>query len=798
MAKTRTDNIISTILAALVLWVSATGCKTTRSLQPGQYLLRSNTIKLKSDKVITQKGELKENLNKLIIQKPNDRFLTIIPFKLWLYNYRYKKFQKDPANFQLTSKQVEPPVIYDSTLIPRSEVNLKNYLFSQGYFYSRIKDTTVFRKKKAFVTYNVNTGTNYLINNIIKDIDDKTIAEIVEQNMDETFLKKGAEFSYPLLEQEQSRIANVLRNYGYYKFTNDNVSFELDTVNKQFSVDEENAIESAINFIALQKAKKKPNLDIKLIIRDDNDSTAYYRYGISRIRVFPDFATNKDYRDSGMIQITDGGVIFKYHNYYVRTNVIRRHIFFKPETYYAQKDYDLTNSNLNSLGVFQSIRITFREDTAREGHWLNCTIILSPADKLDFNSNIEVTNGKTYTLGSGVGLSVRNKNFAKGANLLTASVNGNIESIYDSVGSNFFNRFKLNAKSVGANLSVEFPKFLLPFRQRRIQPNNAPRTAVGIGTNLLDRVKYFTMLNSSVNIAYKWKETDKKSWEISPAFINYLDMLRIDSTFQVKLTQNDYLRKTYTNTFIEGENVAFIYANGENKPGEDFSFIKLSLEEGGLILGLVNALAPIKTYSQYAKFDFDAQHFINWRHSTVALRFYGGFGLPYDKSIALPYIKQYFAGGGYSMRGWRIRSLGPGSYVTNADSGVVDRTGDIKMELNAEYRFDILKLFAGAIKMNGALFTDAGNIWLAKKPATGFTNGEFNVSRLGTDIAVDVGAGVRFDVSGFFVVRVDLAMPAKVPGYAQNGGWVFNAVDFSSSQWRKTNLIPNIAVGYPF
>jgi outer membrane protein assembly factor BamA len=165
----------------------------------------------------------------------------------------------------------------------------------------------------------------------------------------------------------------------------------------------------------------------------------------------------------------------------------------------------------------------------------------------------------------------------------------------------------------------------------------------------------------------------------------------------------------------------------------------------------------------------------------------------------LPYIKQYYAGGPYSLRGWRIRYLGPGSYLNNASllQSQIDRTGDVKLELNGEYRFPVAPLFAGALKMNGAIFADAGNIWLAKKDP-GFPGGEFEVANLGQDLAMDMGVGARFDVTSFLTFRIDLAVPVKKPYIHDGYGWVFKDIDLYDTHWRADNLVLNFSIGYPF
>ncbi|WP_276134740.1 BamA/TamA family outer membrane protein [Polluticoccus soli] len=800
-------------LSLLIVLLVSGSCNITRHLKEGEYLLKSNDVKLHSKQNITRKGEIRDNLEALIVQKPNTKFLGI-PYKLIFYNWRYNKFQHDSGHYQVRTKTVEAPVIYDSASKRRSALNMRSYLFNQGYFYSKVTDTTKFKDKKAYVTYFVNTGSNYLINNRIYDIDDSTINSFVLLNEGATVLKPGIEFTYTLLEEERTRLITVLRNQGYYKISNNNISFELDTANKRMLRSDENLIEDAINVLAFQKNERKPTLDIKIIIRADEDPSSYYRYGISRVRVFPDYKGGSDFRDTTMIQRAIGKVTFKYHDYYIRENIIYRHLFLEPDRYYSQKEYDQTVNKLNELGSFQSIRISFSEDTTRGPGWLNANVFLTPAQKFDFNTNLEVSNGSIYQLGNALSVSLRNRNFGRGGNMLTLTAAGGIEMTHDTIGKNFIDRFHMLTRTLSVNAGIDFPKFLLPFRSHTISKKNIPRTEINLGTAIQERVKYFTVLNSSANFRYKWRETSTKNWELTPIFANVIRLPVVTDSFNNLLRTNSWLRNAYTETFIEGENVAFIFTDREKRLGKNYFYARLGLEEAGGILRGLNTFIPKldSSYSQYLKFDFDAQHFVPRRHSAWAFRFIGGIGLPYGNSITLPYLKQYYVGGGYSMRGFRIRTLGPGSYVdVTPDEGtnVVDRTGDIRLELNGEYRFDVVRLFGGAMNLKSALFADAGNIWLADSTRD-YPDGEFQFKNLGRDIAINVGTGARIDVAGFFLVRADVGIPIKRPFYLPddeiardvNGtlirrGWALDEF-FGYKDWAKQNLVLTVSIGYPF
>jgi len=791
------------MLPAAILLLSI-GCHSTRHVGDNQYLLRKNKVELKSDKPITNKGELKDNLGKYIIQKPNTYFLGMFPMKLSLYNKRYNKLHDKPDTS--LPKSVERPVILDTSLFLRSSQNMKSYLFNQGYFYARIRDTFTTARKKAFVTYYIRPGINYEISKLNYEVADSNIAHIINDVSDETVLQKDKEFTYGLLDDERSRITSEVRNMGYYKFTQENVNFinGLDTVDKSLFKDIESPFEGAVNFISSGKTRKKATIDITGHVVPGDDSVAFQKFTIGTVTVYPDYDKISDLKDTSMIEKNIDDIVFKYHKDYIHANVLYKHIYLYPGNLYSQADYDKTYKNLNELGIFQYIRIEFHENPKNK-NLLDCNIFLNRTKKYEFSTVYELSSGSTYALGHSLGENFRNKNFLKGANLLTIGVNAGLELAYNP-GGEFINNFSILTKSYGVNASLDFPKFLAPVASSLFDNSNLPHTIIGGGENIIDRVNYFTLINTSTNFSYSWRQNKNITWTLSPAFINIIHLPVETDSFKKVLDSNAYLRNSYKENFIEGENISFTYDNILTKHGLNYSFLKLGMEEAGAVLGGINQLGVALNdlykfqYAQYTKFDFDARHYFTLPHSVFAFRFYGGVGLPYGQSDALPYIKQYFSGGPYSLRGWRIRTLGPGSYydINNINnSNQLDRTGDIKLEWNGEYRFPITPLFAGAVKMNGAIFTDAGNIWLAHKDPS-YPGGEFELNTLGQDIAVDMGVGTRFDIASFLTLRVDIAMPVKKPYVFTNNGWVFDQIDPYNSSWRANNIIFNLSIGYPF
>lgn len=778
-------------------------------MPPGFHILRSNNLKLKSDRTLTNRGELSDALSSLIIQKPNTYFLGLLPYKIWLYNSRYKRYQRDTAAeaFQKSLKTVERPQIYDSALAERSTQHMRSYLFNQGYFYSKVRDTVIYKGRKATAIYEVETGLRYLINKTILDIDDSTVRHIVAENLKESGVQEGKAFAMTLGDEERNRIATVLRNHGYYKLSAENIHIEVDTFNKAFLRDAENPFESAINFLALQRTGKKPTVDVKIIIRKGDEPNAYRRYKIGRLRVYPDFVDRNDIRDSTMIERTADSVTFRYHKYYVREKVLMDHIFLKPGAYFTQDDYDLTITKLNELGLFQYVQTYIIEDTTLPtDRPLRCIILMNPTKRYDFSTNYEVTNGTTYQLGNNVGLNFRNRNLLKGANQLSISLTGGVEFGYSKeVGNTFYEHFYLLSRNGGINATLDFPKFIAPFSLGTRLRANQPRTILGVGTNVLDRVNYFTLINTSLNLSYNWKQSPTNTWDFSPAFVNILRLPKKSEAFQTLLDSNAFLRNSYQENLVEGENLYFTFTNRSSPVARrHYSSLRIGVEEAGSLLSAVNAAINLKNslglnYSQYFKLEADARHYIRRQHAELATRIFAGIGIPYDKSSSLPYIKQYFVGGPYSLRGWRVRQLGPGSYydARRTNQAFIDRTGDIKLEANAEFRFDVVQLFGGALRLNGAVFVDAGNIWLAQ-PAEDYPGGEFRFSRLGKDLAVSAGLGARFDISGLFVLRIDEGFPIKNPDYMQYGGWIADELKPFDKDWQARNLVLHIAIGYPF
>jgi outer membrane protein assembly factor BamA len=794
---------ILTFSLFIVLFFSS--CNSTKHLSENQYLLRKNSININTNNRFLKKSDLIDQLQSFIIQKPNSYVPSIglgisFPVKLYLYNFRYKKYAKDSNSLFIKNRIVEKPVIFDSSLKNKSKSNIAKYLYNNGYFYANISDSTYFRNQKAYVHYNIETGKKYQINQFAFDIDDTSIAKIIANNVNLFPIQPNKDFSMSLLDEQRSFITNLLRNNGYFFFTNSNISFLLDTLQIDSKTKKrENLLFKSLN---ITSADKNYPINISLIVRNNDDPRSYTTYSIGDIKVYMDFESNADFTDSSLFHIEYENIHFYYHNYYVNKNVIHKHLFLDKGTYFKQDNYDQTINKLNDLGVFKYIRIFIDADTSKGNRNLNCTIVLSPTQKYDLSFNVELSNATTYSLGSALNFNIKNRNVLKGANLLSANLTGGYEYSYNNnLSPKFLEKFYLLSRNISGNINFILPKFILPFPIKGASKSNQPTTTLTIGSSLQDRINYFKLNNTVFSINYNWHETEKKQWNVVPAFMNFVSLPYTSDSFKNRLATNSFLERSYQEAFIEGERINFIYSNQIRNKKTDLFYLKLGIEEaGGLVSGLskLGVLNKDLKFAQYVKFDLEAIKYINYKKSMWAFRSIMGVGMPYGNSSTLPYIKQYFVGGPYSLRGWRARQLGPGAYVSfdSTNAQFIDRTGDIKFECNAEYRYDILQLFGGTIKMNGAIFTDAGNIWMSRSSEK--PNTQFLFSQAFNNLAISSGTGIRLDFAGFVILRFDAAFPIKQASPNTLNTWQIKNIDIFNPTWRANNLIFNFAIGYPF
>ena len=353
-------------------------------------------------------------------------------------------------------------------------------------------------------------------------------------------------------------------------------------------------------------------------------------------------------------------------------------------------------------------------------------------------------------------------------------------------------------------LELTFPRFVVPFKIRRTGNIYVPTTNFSVSYNYLKRVDYFDMQTFQFVYGYKWKRNILVEHELDPVSVSLTSIGNRSAAFNDLLNSNPFLKLSYEEKFIAGGSYSYTYneqvITGKKNQyyfhftsafaGNDFSLLKLIAGEK-ISSANPSGIAGY-VYSQFAKFSLDGRGYFNFMDKNkLALRIFAGVARPFSNSSVLPYTEQFFSGGPNSIRAFQINSVGPGTYFQNPGNAVfLQLGGNLKLESNAEYRFNIYRYF------KGALFVDAGNVWMLKSdPST--IGSPFTFSGFADQLAVGTGVGLRIDVS-FFILRFDLAMPLRKPWLEENHRWVTNQFNFGNSTWRGENLILNVAIGYPF
>jgi hypothetical protein len=439
---------------------------------------------------------------------------------------------------------------------------------------------------------------------------------------------------------------------------------------------------------------------------------------------------------------------------------------------------------------------------------------MTPMPKYTFRAEIDLVSKSNNFMGPRMNVSVLNRNTFNGAELLNLNLAGSFEAQLGG-GKNLY------SYSYSPQLELTIPRFIVPFKLKITSSMYIPKTSLLFSYNYMNRVGYFDMHTFRFVYGYKWKETIRKEHELNPIDVSFTTVGKKSADFITLLNANPFLKKSYEEQFIAGGSYSYTY-NEQMLTGKKLqSYFHLTTEFAGNTLSLVKSIEgekisstkPSKVlssiYSQFTKLSVEGRTYYNFKtHNKLAIRAYAGLAKPFGNSSVLPYTKQFFSGGPNSIRAFQINSVGPGTYHQNTRKlGFLQMGGDVKLETNIEYRFTIYSFF------KGALFVDAGNVWLLKsnpalrKDSTALiptTPGEtplnltspFMFSQFLNQFAVGTGFGIRVDVS-FFILRFDLAMPLRKP-WVDGNKWVTNQINFGSSLWRRDNLVLNVAIGYPF
>ena len=747
-------------------------CSGLNHLAKSDKLYTGAEIKLESTEKFKNKY-IKSLAQTVVRPAPNKSFLGMRP-KLWMYmtvgddpKSKFKKWLKNTGEAPVLISSVKPAITADI-------IDAK--LFNIGIFKSYSEFKIVEKRHTAKVIYTSHIHKPYIIKALDYAISDDSLRHTILTEKDKSFIKPGKEYNLDILKNERVRIDALLKNNGYFYFNPDYLLFKADT--------------SAVNH----------TISFTLKLKDSIPKNALTVYRINNVFINQNYSLRKRATDSTKDTLRYQNYVFagKESEMNIRPRVILRSVYLKKNEIYSRQNHNITLNRLMSMGNFKFVQLMFSDSDTTAPGYLDVTILMTTMPNHTFRAELDIVSKSNNYTGPRMNLSLLNRNTFKGAELLNLNMAGSFEAQLSGKEKNLY------SYSWNPQVELTFPRFLLPFNIKRTNSIYIPKTLFSISYNYLKRVNYFDMSTFQFIYGFKWKENNRKEHELNPINVSYTSLKNQSTLFTDLLASNPFLKKSYEEQFIAGGNYSFTY-NEQTTPGKQIQyFLNTTAESAGNAFSLAKLIVGTKPssenpskvvgsiYSQYTKISIDARGYYNFRDKNkLAMRFFAGVAKPFGNSSILPYTKQFFSGGPNSLRAFQINSVGPGTYYQNNNTrGFLQLGGDIKLEMNGEYRFSIYRF------LKGAMFVDAGNVWLEKSnPAN--TGSPFMFSKILDEVAVGAGLGLRVDVS-FFILRFDLAMPLRKPWLEENHRWVTNQIDFANSTWRRDNLILNIAIGYPF
>lgn len=757
----------SRLVQLLLLFLFLYSCKATRYVPEGDYLLDKVTIDVSDNQIKTRE------MRRYLKQKPNLKILGMVRFHLGLYNMSGRK---EKGLNRWLRKIGEPPVLYDDYASEKSNEELKRYLFNKGFADAQVEDTVVlnYKRKRAEVIYMVNAGVPYRLRNHTIKVADDEIKYIIQNDESNSLMKQNMLYDLDVLNAERNRITRKLKENGYYHFSRNDIAFVVDTTIGNKMVDDTLVINNPVQYTeggnAIEDRHKKYQVKDIYYITDFNPQLA--------------LQNQQQYLQDRDTAIVNGRYFLYREKLKIKPDVLLNNTLIEPFQYYDYRDVTKTHNLLLSMPIIQFDNIRFIENNDAAAPSLDCYIQLTQGKSQSFSLDVEGTNS-SGNIGAALKLNYEHRNLFRGAEIFNAQA-----TLGSETQQSISDQTNFNSQQLGLNTTLIYPKFIFPGFSQRLQKRLKARTSFIAAYNYQQRPDY-TRYISQLGMRYNWKGESLWSKTVSLIDFNYVGIPYMSDAWWDRI-KNTFEKYSYEPHVISSTGYTVSYTDQELGKYRNSKYLRLNIEAAGNTLYMINKAfnaVPDSTgaynlfgvpVSQYVKFDADGvfNHYINEKNR-VAYRLAGGVAYPYGNRKVLPFEKRYFAGGANSLRAWRVRSLGPGSYT---DSLNINQLGDIRLEANVEYRFTLINI------LEGALFIDAGNIWTIYDYESQ-PGGLFKLSTFYKDIAIGYGAGLRLDLS-FFVFRFDVGVKFRDPQRSMGNRWIFNPTG------RDTAF--NFAIGYPF
>lgn len=740
-------NRLKSVVAITVAMIVAS-CSSTKFVPDGYVML--NKVEVTKDDGYPDVNT--SRYKSYVRQKGNQRWFSTLKVPLAIYSLAGRDTTKW-MNRTLQSMG-EPPEVFDTLMAQRSCNDLAALLRNEGYLQGRV-DMSVRQKKKKVVdaTFTLHPGVAYTLNEVSYDILDPYLDSLLTSSgmlHNGSALYRGDRFNVANLDAERKRITDLLVNRGFFRFNKDYITYRADTV------------------------AGVPKIDLTLVLR---------KYVVNRdsLGEHPVYTVRSVNYKSGDPE--DDRI-------HLRESVLKANTFITPGKPYSAKDLQTTYNRFGRLQAVKYTNISFEEDAANR--LLDCNIQLTTNKPHSISFQPEGTN-TAGDLGAAASLTYQHHNLFRGSELLSLELRGAYENIkgLEGYSNEDFLEYSVEAK-------LQFPRFIAPFIPMPFIKRTNASSEVSLMYDLQNRPEYHRRV-LSLAWKYKWNHTNHhdRYW-IDLLDLNYVFMPWISDTFRHDYLEDDnnrnaILRYNYENLFIMKFGLGWAYNNG-------IDAIKVAVETSGNLLDLLANTLDVGhkedghtkifdiAYAQYVKADIEYTHNIRFDYNNQLVMHAGlGIAYPYGNSTILPFEKRYFSGGANSVRGWSVRELGPGSFAgKDGNIDFINQTGDMKIDLNMEYRAHLFW------KLNGALFVDAGNIWTIRN-YTDQPGGQFRFDRFLKDMAVAYGMGVRMNFD-FFILRFDFGMKAVNPSYREQGTTHYPLVHPRLSR----DLTFHFAVGLPF
>jgi hypothetical protein len=702
---------------------------------------------------------------------------------------------------------IKNPAVYDTTNLERSIGYMNEYLNSQGFYYAQfypiVNTDYVKNQIRKSIALSIELGKNITFDSIGYELKDSNLQLLTEKEKSKTLIKTGDPYTKGAISDELDRLVSLYRQNGYYQFTREHIFAHVDTLDRslfELTLDPVKLVE--LIQLANKNRQKNTSWPVSMERRSPIDSTVLTPYKIGTQYYYPEtrLADLPDslLRTRNWLEVRRPFSVMRYKKGLFVDQPLREHTYLQHGELFNEKNYFKTLNAMTKLPAWQSAdaKIIQRDKDTLDIHYF-----LVPAVKQSFSIDLEGSRNTT-DIGSGnlwglsTNLSYTNRNVHK------RSIQG-ITTFRTGVELNILNSQSgplIQTFHISLGHTFAFPRLILPFKNwKPLQKADERKTLLNVTGSYVDRRDYYVLRSLVASWGYVWKKNNI-SWLYKPINAELYTIERFYKLDSLLLT-NPFLQTSFNEGKVFGQTLTIFKSFADRRNSNKSHFIRLGFEESGGLFSLFNAI-PSQIY-RFVKGEAEYRQTIKQNKNTLAFRSFAGIGYNYgtDSLIGntLPFFKQFFGGGPNSMRAWRLRQIGLGSSIqsdTISNSTYRDRFGDMQLEMNLEYRFRLTSI--GGFKIESALFTDIGNIWSIKK-IPGDPDAQFSFKRLGRDLAIAMGLGLRFDFT-YFLIRLDGAYKIKDPARPYNKGWI-NTLNFTEQRpngLTVENFGLQLGIGLPF